>query len=171
MTPPPATFTPPSQTSTPPVAPADLITTTGIGLYQRGASYPDAAAALGGPADPDRCLWVLNARGDQFWTWVLAETDGTTAGDTIDLVAIDDFAMSFAPTTAPRTAAGVGLGSTESEVRAAYPSATEAEPHNVDTALRYTDGDGSIVFAIRQGLVQGVTVLAADAAEPWEYCA
>ena len=75
-----------------------------------------------------------------------------------------------APTGAPKTASGIGLGSTEAAVRAAYPTAVGVDAADVDFALRYTEGDGSIVFEGRDGVVQAIKVLPANAENPSEYC-
>ncbi|MFG6474917.1 hypothetical protein ACFXP7_00850 [Microbacterium sp. P06] len=102
-------------------------------------------------------------------TYLIAETaDYVTATDVIVSVAVQGNGTAE---RSPQTDAGVGLGSSEGEVLAAHP---EAEPEDVlyaDSALRVTDGDGSMVFQFRSGVVYMITVLPASEPVPAEYCA
>lgn len=54
-------------------------------------------------------------------------------------------------------------------MRAAYPDATEETSFASDSAIRVTDGDGSILFEFRGGLAFEITVLA-DEPAPIEFC-
>jgi len=179
----------PSAPATPPPTPAPssssidplLITAEGIGPYLLGGSFADAREMLGLPGpeelDPsfeDRCPWFASA-GDlsPLMTYVIAETvirDGVTTGtDVIGRVAVQDGGTGEVPL--PRTEEGVGLRSTEADVRTAYPDAAEEETMHSDSALRVTEGDTSIVFEFRDGLAYMVTVLPSTEEIPAEYCA
>lgn len=159
-----STSTSPSDSDLP-----QIISTTGIGALRRGGSFSEAERQLGGSTADERCPWVLSQRTD-FATWVIGTENTNAAGNAIDLLAIDSFGFDSDALAAPRTGNGVGLGSTLEQVRAAYPSAVDLEPHYVDAAIRYTDSAGSMIFELRDGRVQGITVLAADADYPWEFC-
>ncbi|WP_139230854.1 hypothetical protein [Microbacterium sp. cf046] len=178
----------PSASASPTPAPSEqstidplLISAKGIGPYLLGGSFADAREMLGLPAphelDPsfeDRCPWFASA-GDlnPLMTYVIAQTgirDGVTTGtDVIGSVQVQDGGTGEGPL--PHTEAGVGLRSTEKDVRAAYPNATEEKTLFSDSALRVTEGDTSIIFEFRDGLAYMVTVLPATEEIPPEYCA
>ncbi|MBU4464539.1 MAG: hypothetical protein KKH75_01705 [Actinobacteria bacterium] len=159
----------PSTSASPSDSDPQIISTTGIGALRRGGSFSEAERQLGGSTADERCPRVLSQRTD-FATWVIGTQDANAAGNAIDLLAIDSFGFDSDSRAAPRTSKGIGLGSTIEEIRAAYPFAIDIEPRHADAAIRYTDSAGSMIFALRDGRVQGITVLAADAHYPWEYC-
>jgi hypothetical protein len=148
------------------------LSTDGIGPYLLGGSFEDARLRLGvpdAPAGEDRCPWFASAGDPQtLMTYVIAGTpDGVTADDEIISVSIQgDGSASDSPTTAE----GVGLGSSEADVAAAYPDATADDVLNSDSALRVTEGSNAMVFQFRDGAVHLVTVLPASEPVPAEYC-
>lgn len=178
----------PSTSASPTPAPSEpstidplLISAKGIGPYLLGGSYANAREMLGVPGpeerDPsfeDRCPWFASA-GDlnPLMTYVIAQTvsqGGVTTGtDVIGSVGVQDGGTGDGPL--PHTAEGVGLRSTEADVRTAYPDATVEETLFSDSALRVTMGDTSIIFEFRDGLAYMVTVLPATEEIPPEYCA
>lgn len=144
----------------------------GIGPYVLGGSFEDARARLGVPdssAGEDRCPWFVSSGDPQtLMTYVIAGMpDGVTADDEIISVSIQgDGSADDSPTTAE----GVGLGSSESDVVAAYPDATTDSVLNSESALRVTEGSSAMVFQFRDGAVYLVTVLPASEPVPAEYC-
>ncbi|MBN9187935.1 MAG: hypothetical protein J0I62_05440 [Microbacterium sp.] len=145
------------------------ITAQSLGGYALGSPLTAAARSLGAEVAGASCPWAFTAR-SAWETWLLADPDAANPTDTIALIAIDSSGLAVAPTGAPKTASGIGLGSTEAAVRAAYPTAVGVDAVDVDFALRYTEGDGSIVFEGRDGVVQAIKVLPASAENPSEYC-
>lgn len=166
-------ISPPPTASSSPTPDAPLITTEGIGAYRLGGSFTEAKDLLGVPGpeegEADRCPWFASVSAPNTWiTYLIADTvDGVTASDVIASVAIQGDGTAEG---SPRTHAGVGLGSSEDEVLAAYPDAAPDQVLHADSALRVTDGDNSMVFEFRSGLVYIITVLSASEPVPAEYC-
>jgi hypothetical protein len=144
------------------------ITAQSIGGHALGSALTVAAKELGAKPDTE-CPWVYSSRG-AWQTWLLADASAAEPSDAIVLLAIDSFGLDEHPKDAPRTASGIGLGSTLDEVKAAYPTAKPVDAINVDFALRYTEGGGSIVFEGRDDIVQSIKVLPAAAENPSEFC-
>jgi hypothetical protein len=69
----------------------------------------------------------------------------------------------------PRTAAGIGIGSTAADVMAAYPDATEQQ-NSYGPNLSITDNGGVYIdFPLRDGVVDGAVVIDTPIV-PDEYC-
>jgi hypothetical protein len=147
--------------------PAAGITTEGIGDFKIGGSFAAAAEAIGQKPDP-QCPWIIS--GTATSPLVGAGYDGSTVSDTINLVAIASYGLERIPADTPKTDKGIGLGSSRTDVQAAYPTATAEDQPNVDFTLRYVEGGGSIVFAGRGDLVESIDVLPAADPVSSEYC-
>ncbi|MDQ7880048.1 hypothetical protein Q9R08_18810 [Microbacterium sp. QXD-8] len=158
-----------------------LISARGIGPYILGGSFAEALELLGVaeerslPAEgfEDRCPWFASATGlDSLMTYVIAdvvqESGVSAATDVIHSVSVQDGGA--AGMLLPLTDAGVGLRSSEEDVRAVYPDAATEDALNADSALRVTEGRGAIVFEFRDGVAYFITVLPASEPLPAEYC-
>lgn len=166
----------PTPTPTPTSAydPADpstwAITETAIGPFELGAPLQDSAASVS-------ALFVDDFQCGQarFYDGVagasgLALVLGSTAMD--EAAAIEEIALSTtegvggADTPTPRTTEGVGLGSPEADVTAAYPSGTmlDSDPANADARIIYEvpTSVGTLSFAMDPAdrVVEGVRVTA-----------
>lgn len=125
----------------------------GISLAEARRTLGNALAALDALDDPDRCASVAYTTIDGQQLLLMFEGSRVTSV----------YAGGAAPSV--RTPEGVGVGSTDAEVRAAYPTATE-EPakyddppaHNLifwrapnESGLRFEIGSDSKVTAINAG--------------------
>lgn len=152
-------------------SPADwTVSDTGMGPIELGAAFEEARADVPGWTVEDACSWTA------FWndpegavTAYFAEDseapDGVT---TIDVAALTE---TVAPGDAPRTAEGIGLGSTTAQVRAAYPDAVEQAATVGDVTLLRVGEQGTIFFTFQAGsdIVSAVTVTSRDE-PPYEVC-
>jgi len=120
----------PTPTPSPVEDPADpstwIVTEEGIGPIKLNAPFSDAVAQLptGVERVPEICrhsVWWKDANGDQL---VVARDSSTDDAGPLELVFWADWLEPYA-VDGPRTAAGIGVGSTLDEVWAAYPDATE----------------------------------------------
>jgi hypothetical protein len=158
----------PSTTPAPTPTPTAGITWDGIGDLKIGGSFSEAATQLGTTPDP-QCPAIIGTK-TGWSTWVGAQWQGESVTDTINLVAIDSWGIDQPPAGTPRTDKGIGLGSSRSDVEAAYPTATAEDQPNVDFTLRYIEGPKSMVFQGRAGVVQSIQVLPAADPVSSEYC-
>jgi len=175
-----ATVTPePSATAdqSAPVDPADpadpstwLISDTGIGPIELGMPYSDALGLMppGTENDPERCAWLAwwTAPAEDYNVYTAGSSDTPGAG-TVVLVATEAPAGS-AVAPGPRTAEGVGVGSTVAEVQEAYPSAVETAD-STDPSIVHLRA-GRIFFTYREDpVIRAVTVTTAEV-PPYELC-
>jgi hypothetical protein len=143
------------------------ITTEGIGDFKIGGSFAAAAEEIGHQPDP-QCPWIIS--GTATSPLVGARNDGSTVSDTINIVAIASYGLEQPPADSPKTAKGIGLGSSRADVQAAYPTATAEDQPNVDFTLRYVEGGGAMVFAGRGDLVESIDVIPAADPVSSEFC-
>lgn len=145
----------PDPVATPPVAasPADwVLSPDGLGPVKLGMPLDQAAAEVGDaqlacPAvytGDDHALWITGANGEPT--------------DAVQVVA---WARANA-TAGPRTAEGIGIGSTIDDVRAAYPDSVEVNRQGLHIQV------GRMFFRVESGTVDTVGATTRDI--PYEYC-
>ena len=115
------------------------------------ASLPGATACR-----PDDAGSTYFSEDPPVWLLRSSSALGTVVWDRTSGTATTDAAL------APRTAEGIGLGSTVAEVRAAYPDAVSTRRNT--EFLEF----GRIFVAVPEGLVTAIGV--SDSGAPWEYC-
>ncbi|MFK4837906.1 hypothetical protein ACI3KY_19425 [Microbacterium sp. ZW T2_14] len=147
-----------------------VITEAGMGPIALGMPFSDALTSMpsGTTNDPDLCGWLA------WWSAPAREYNVYTArpGNTSDdgpvsLVATEAWGD---PTAAigPRTASGVGVGSTVEDVRAEYPDAVEVAD-SIDSSIVHLQV-GQMFFTYREDpVISSVTVTMAEA-PPYELC-
>lgn len=182
-----ATTSPPTASSTPTSTPsptqaaadpADVTTWTvsaqGIGPARLGEAFSDVTAALPAWTVVPGCSWTAALSSvDQQVSAYFARNSDDAEGD-VTTVTFEALADSVTPADGPRTAEGIGLGSTRDEVMAAYPAAVSQKPTIADGELLRvrTQGSAAMYFEIREGAttVSAVTVTVRPE-PPYEVCA
>ncbi len=143
-----------------------LVSEDGIGPFRLGMPFSEAAALLpdrggcGEDRDPVPSVYYgLDSR-----LWITGGDDATVIPGGLEFVewTSQGGGTSDATATTPRTAEGLGVGSREADVRAAYPGATEVERNGL-----YLQS-GRVFFGIYEGVVASVGVTAVDI--PYEFC-
>lgn len=153
-TPTPPPFPSPTPTPTAPAPdPADpttwIVSQAGMGPLVIGMPFRDAIAAV--PQAQDACGHAYSIRPDRlfFASWNGGPDDPLNVA-------------TWSRADGPRTAEGIGIGSTPDEVRAAYPDAVEVTRQGL-----YLQS-GAMFFRIETGLVDSIGVTSDEV--PWEYC-
>ncbi|WP_160150892.1 hypothetical protein [Microbacterium timonense] len=141
-----------------------------MGPVTLGMPFSEARATMphGTTNDPERCGWLAwwNSPGEQYNVYAAGSAEAPDAGP-VTLVAAEEWAD---PTSAPgpRTAEGIGIGSTVDEVRAAYPEVSEISD-SVDSSMVHLRV-GQMFFTYREEpVIRSVTVTTADL-PPYELC-
>jgi hypothetical protein len=147
-----------------------VITDDGMGPIALGDPFPDALGLMpqGTTNDTERCAWTAwwSAPDRSYQVYAARASDAAEDGPVIDVNAASW--SDPAAADGPRTAEGVGIGSTVDEVRAAYPDAIET-PDAVDPSIVHLRV-GRIFFDYRETpVIVSVTVTTADA-PPYEVC-
>lgn len=139
--------------TTPPPDPADpstwIVSQDGMGPFTIGMPFDEALAVVPGMTDGcGRAYFLLPDR------LILARA---TLADDAPLMVVQ-----WSRADGPRTAEGIGIGSTAHEVRTAYPDAEEVEI--VHTYLQV----GRVFFGLAGGVVDSIGVTSAGV--PGEFC-
>lgn len=138
----------------------------GIGPIAYGGSSDSAAAALDTTALVPYDFGIEECRSDRRGTaddvnaWIMADSD--EAGR-VDLLTVFGYGVDAtrAATAFPRTAAGIGIGSTEQDLLAAYPDIAAENPVAGDASYALRDGSGRTLWfrvAADQGAVVTITL-------------
>ncbi len=160
----------PSATADPDDPSTWVVTQDGMGPITLGAPFPEALALMpqGTTNDAENCAWSgwWNAPDEDYQVYMARQGDGPEDGP-VFLIATAAWSNPSAR-PGPRTAEGVGIGSTADEVRAAYPEAIEVAD-SIDPSIVYLHV-GRIYFTYRDDpVITAVTVTTADA-PPYEIC-
>lgn len=152
-----------------------LVTQAGIGPLEWGGPF-DAALALM-PADSvndtENCVWTsFWSPADASYQFVIARaSDDAPDGPVVTIAAISS--PGTTQVTGPRTAEGVGIGSSLDDLTAAYPEAVPVDSPIGDGegVPRYLQVGDSIFFTYYGGtdVVAGVTVTTAQTPS-YEFC-
>ncbi|MDQ0894749.1 hypothetical protein [Agromyces ramosus] len=155
------------------VDPADvttwLITTGGIGPFERGASYQEVIAGLPSFEVSEWCPWVAGLSAEGAGSMILTHPEG---GEEIISAWVTGRADEAGTIPAsPSTEAGIMLGSTMDELGAAYPDLQQVNQVGADS-FGYAVGDdsnGYLDFIVEDGAV--VLIGVQDVAGvPKEFC-
>jgi hypothetical protein len=129
----PATTASPSPSEASPSAPAADASATGILGVELGAAFDEAVAASG--AMPEEACADVATTGETPYRLQLS-------GGTVDTVAVTVPVGNAAEgAVGPRTDAGIGIGSTVDEARAAYPDAQEVGAPDAPVRFLEIDSD------------------------------
>ncbi len=139
-----------------------------VGPLRLGQSRKDAAAAMTAfTSEPNQCYVDLYKSTSSYMNIVLSPPE--PSGTTVDIILIDAGNDPTAPS--PRTAEGIGLGSTVAEILAAYPNIQQPNPDRYPTySLVQPDGTW-IDFGVTKDThkVNNIAVMHSDY-PPSEYC-
>jgi len=174
------TTAPPAPSSTPTAEPLDLadpsswtIDFSGVGPLTRGGSIAAERASMTAFVDesnPEVCAIVTFDGIDED----VPDISSVSAADpdiSTDLLLSGENTPDLFAAGSPTTEAGIGIGSTEAALNAAYP-ALQAQPGPGADSVHYTltDGTGYIHFTVYPTkLVQSIAVSASPTL-PYEYC-
>ena len=139
----------------------------GIGPVAWGQSSDEARASLGDFTEVpvEQCPELLVFESETLPNvWLVLDGDGVT----IDQVVVTADSAD-AVSESPKTAEGIGVGSTVDEVVAAYPDAEVEEVPVADTRYSVTDGSGWINIVVRDAVVHEI-VVRDEAAVSYEVC-
>lgn len=147
-----------------------LITEDGVGPLVLEEPFSDALAVMpeGTTNDAENCAWTAwwNAPDDSYGLYAArdsADADDSSPVTVIDIAAWDDPAAA----EGPKTAEGVGLGSSVSDVKAAYPDGVDVvlEGGGIDAVQV-----GSIFFQYRDGSSVSAVTVTSLPQPPYEVC-
>lgn len=145
-----------------------VVSETGMGPIELDVEFEEARAEVPAWTVDDACSWTAfwNAPDGTLTAYLAEDSEARDGVTTIDVAALTD---GVAPSDAPRTAEGIGVGSTRAEVQEAYPDAIEQTATiGGATLLRVQD---TIFFTFPEGsdAVSAVTVTSRDE-PPYEVC-
>lgn len=143
----PPPVSPPAQDPTDPTT--WVVSQSGMGPLTIGMPFTAAIAAVPGAQAACENAYFVSPDNLFFARW------GEGADDPLDVV-------TWARAEGPRTAEGIGIGSSPDDVRAAYPDVTEVQRQGA-----YLQS-GAVFFRIETGVVDEIGVTSSDI--PWEYC-
>lgn len=170
----PAESATPTYTATPTADAGDpagwTVSETGVGPIELGAGFEEARAEVPAWTVEDACSWTAfwNDPDGTVTAYFAEDSEAPDGVATIDVSALTDAVV---PEDAPRTAEGIGLGSTSDQVHAAYPDAVEQTATVGDATLLRVGEPGTIFFTFQAGsdVVSAVTVTSRDE-PPYEVC-
>ncbi|MFE6995125.1 hypothetical protein ACFVAE_04150 [Microbacterium sp. NPDC057659] len=159
--------------------PADVrtwtITEQGMGPVQLDELFADAVAGVPNWTVDQNCTWAAFRNDQATGVTVYFARDSEVSDGNVTTIEAESTTDTVKPDGGPRTADGLGLGSTRDEVLAAHADAAEQKPTIGDgTLLRLGPagpGQGTIFFSFRAGedAVTAVTVTSRDE-PPYEVC-
>lgn len=171
------TATGPAETE-PAVDPGDITTWTvseqGIGPARIGEPFAEVAAGLEMWRVDSACAWTAFLPADDGSVDAYFVRDAELEDGEITTVTFEALADSVVSTDGPRTAQGIGLGSTRDEITTAHPDAAVQQPTiGGGELLRVgTQGSAAMYFAIREGASKVTSLTVTDRDEPpYEVCA
>lgn len=166
--------TSPSSSSPEPMADAAdpstwTVSDTGVGPIALGADFDEALAAVPDWAVTEGCDWTAswNAPEKAVTGYFAEDSEARDGVTTIDVAALTD---TVEPSDAPRTAEGVGVGSTRDDVEQAYPDAVEQTATIGGASLLRVQGTIFFTFQPGSETVDAITVTSLDE-PPYEACA
>lgn len=151
-----------------------VIGTSGIGPVEIGGDFAETLESLPDSwnNDPGTCAWAAfwNAADGAYGMHFVQGTEG--ADEPIRAVSTSRAADDIVEGAGPRTADGLGIGSTREEVRAQHPDAVEGESAIDGAWLEIPGADGSsIFFQYAEGTDRAWAVTVTDLPEPpYEVC-
>lgn len=168
----------PSPTATPEADPADpttwIISGAGIGPVEVGGDF---AATLGTLPDSwtndDVCEWSAwwMSEDPSYGVYFVRGTESDTAP--ISEMSVYSAAEDLTTVTGPRTAEGLGVGSTAEELIAAYPDAEQGTAEIGSITWLEIPGDlaGNVFFQFREGETEASSVVVTSREAPsYEVC-
>ncbi|MDR2997007.1 MAG: hypothetical protein LBU78_02690 [Microbacterium sp.] len=159
--------------------PADVrtwtITAQGMGPVQLDELFADAVAGVPTWTVDQNCTWAAFTNDQTTGVTAYFARNSEVSDGNVTTIDVESTGDTVKPADGPRTADGLGLGSTRDEVLAAHPDAAEQKQTIGDGALLRVGpagpGQGAIFFSFRAGesTVSAVTVTLRDE-PPYEVC-
>lgn len=139
-----------------------------MGPVRLGAPFGDAASKVTGWRVDPNCSWTSYWNAADGSANAYFASDGDDPEGPVTTVSVDALPDAGSSASAPRTAEGLGLGSTDQEVLAAHPDAVTQKPAIGGGRLLRVD---RMFFVFREGesTVSGVAVTTRNE-PPYEVC-
>ncbi|MFC4139034.1 MULTISPECIES: hypothetical protein [unclassified Microbacterium] len=151
------------------------ITAEGMGPVQLDELFADAVAGVPTWTVDENCTWAAFWNDQETGVTAYFARDSEVSDGNVTTIDVASTTDTVQPQDGPRTADGLGVGSTRDDVLAAHPDAVEQKPTIGDGALLRVgpagEGQGAIFFSFRAGedTVSAVTVTAREE-PPYEVC-
>lgn len=146
-----------------------VVSETGMGPIELGTGFDEARAEVPAWTVEDACSWTAfwNDQEGSLTAYLAEDSEARDGVTTIDVAALTD---TVEPSDAPRTAEGVGVGSTRDDVEQAYPDAVEQTATIGGASLLRVQGTIFFTFQPGSETVDAITVTSLDE-PPYEVCA